>query len=121
MTFVLPLNTYPTGNRLVGPVAIPDAVNGVAFDIARDTSSDTTIWSDPNTVISLSWDVSINGGPFQNVGSFSAPGGIVLDHGVEVPNSTGSVGFPAGINRQVQVHVSITGSPVKTSVNLVTT
>ncbi len=117
---VLPLATYPIGNRLVGPVAIPDAINGVSFAIQRDTSADTTIWSDPNTVISLSWDVSINGGAFQNVGSFSAPGGIVTDHGVEVPNSTGDVGFPAGTNRQVQVHVSITGSPVKTSVTLTT-
>jgi hypothetical protein len=119
-TNVLPLNTYPTGERVVGPVNVPDNVSTVEFQIQRCTSADTSIWSDPGTVISLSWDVSLDGGQtWLNLGGFSANGGIASFKGTELQYSTGSIQFPAGTGRKVRVTTSITGSPVKTAVNLI--
>ena len=119
---VLPLGTYAAGNRLIGPVSVPNGIATVAFAIQRCTSADNTIWSDPNTTISLNWDCSVDGGvTWINLGGFSGNGGIALGRGgVELAWSSGSVQFPTGTGRQVRVNSSIVGGSVKTSVTLTT-
>lgn len=115
---VLPLGNYPNGTRNLGPVDIADDVTSVDISIARCTTATPAIWPNESTVLTITPEVSVDGGvTWIEAGKSVSAGGIVVSGrtGQEVAVSRSGGSLPAGTNRRYRVTVQITGGPLRSS------
>ena len=119
---ILPLAVYPANTYVISPTAIADGVTSITIGIQRDTSADTSIWSDPAALITYSIELSRDGGStWAASSSGSAGGGIVKNKfNVEIPQSFIQVDIPLGTQRQLRGSIVTTAS-IKTSATLTVT
>ena len=113
---VLPLANYANGTRNIGPIDIADNVQSIDFNIQRCTTATPTIWPNSTTILDYASEMSIDGGPWQPAGGFTASGGIGFDkqHN-EAPFTLGGGTLIAGINRQYRATLTISGGPLRST------
>jgi len=122
-TLTFPLSDYPTGTTPINPIALTQGLNGCVIHIARCTTATPTIWTTNTQRLTISLDVSYDGGATYQMNQFfgSAVGGIFVDrHGIEAAETV--LGF--NVQPQVPTHckgfVQIEGGPLRTSLTLTT-
>lgn len=114
---VLPLANYPNQtDTIVGPVSIGDAITDIVFALARCTTATPTIWPLTTTFLTFMLEQSNDGGvTWIRIGGASSNGGIALDDfGQESPTFSDEVLLQAGTSRQLRMHITITGGPLRT-------
>ena len=121
----LPLGNYANGTHgPFGPVDIADNVTSVLISIQRCTSADLTIWPNATTILTMTPEVSIDGGvTWIEAGKSVSPGGILIRKltGLEVPVSESGGSLPApqnGITRKYRVTIDIVGGPLRSSATI---
>lgn len=113
---VMPLANYANGTHAAGPIDIADDVVSVDFNIQRCTTATPTIWPNASTILTITPEVSVDGGPFVENGPSTSSGGIGFDkHGGEAPFTLAGGALPAGINRRYRVTATISGGPLRST------
>jgi hypothetical protein len=114
---VLPLANYANGTRVLGPIDIADDVSSVDISIARCTTPTPTIWPNASTVVTITPEVSIDGGvSWSEAGKSVSGGGISIGRsGSEIPFSLSGGSLPAGTGRKYRCTVDIAGGPLRSS------
>jgi len=115
---VLPLGNYANGTRTLGPLDVADDVTSVDISIARCTTATPTIWPNASTVLTITPEVSVDGGAtWIEAGKSVSAGGIAISGrtGQEVAVSRSGGSLPAGVNRKYRVTVVIAGGPLRSS------
>jgi hypothetical protein len=113
---VLPLANYSNGSHTAGPIDIADDVTSVDFQIQRCTTATPTIWPNASTLLTITPEVSVDGGPFVENGPSTSSGGIGFDKNHNEAAFTLAGGaLPAGVNRRYRVTATITGGPLRST------
>lgn len=112
----LPLNTYPSGTRTLGPFNFPNGLAGFDLRLGRCTSADPTIWPDPNTRVKFRMLFSFDGGANYDHIEIWEPqgGGIVLVRGVELAEEVATWGFSPVEPDHAKVEITVENGPIKT-------
>jgi hypothetical protein len=118
----LPIN-LASGTLTPPDVAIQNQVTTVIMKLARATTATPSFWADPATEIAgnvyLSTD---NGASFLHIVGFSAPGGVIVSRGAEVPFTIVSCPLNStGPQRRLKVDVTVTNGPLISELTLETT
>lgn len=115
---VLPLGNY-NGTHVMGPVDIADDVSSVLISIARCTTAAPTIWPNASTILTITPEVSVDGGQtWIESGKSVSPGGVLVIQHVELANSISGGSLAAavnGITRQYRCTVDIANGPLRSS------
>lgn len=116
---VLPLNNYANGTRVLGPLDLASDVTSVLFSIQRCTTATPTIWPNVSTKLTITPEVSLDGGStWIEAGKTTNEGGISFFKGSELAFCPSGGGLPeevGGITRQYRVTTLISGGPLRTS------
>ncbi len=113
----LPLGTYPSGSVSFGPRAVPNGLAGFNVRIGRCTSADTSIWTNPATIVRLDMQFSYDGGTTWTplgANSWEQGGGIITQRGVEAPESIVSWDFSPDEPNALKGQITVTNGPIKT-------
>src|SRR5262245_16489402 len=105
--------TQPTGTVRYGPRNIDDTFTMISCRLARCTSTTPTFWPNASTGFSFLFEVSVDGGPFEENSGAASIGGIYIGgDGTEVPETVVECTIRPGINRQARLAVTVTGGPL---------
>lgn len=108
-----PLASYPNGTRTSSAVNVPDTATSAAVQVQRCTSATPTIWPNATTSLSITAELSLDGGTnWTTIGSWTSIGGIDSYHGVETPWSSATFSLPAGAGRKLRSTATIAGGPL---------
>lgn len=109
-TTVLPLANYPAGTRVIGPVALGDALSRLRIEVQRCTSAAPTVWPSADARLATRWEISLDGGATwgdwivtEDLGGIS----VSPKTGLEVPLLTIDGQMPAGTNRQLRATIDL--------------
>jgi hypothetical protein len=120
---VLPLNNYANGTRQSSAIEVASDVTSIDFNILCNSAAQPTIWPSITTVLTITPEVSTDGGVTWNeAGKSTTPGG---PHNDKFGNPLQSVlsggSLPAQIGatpRQYRVTTEITGGPLRSSASV---
>jgi hypothetical protein len=117
---VLPLANYQNGSHPAGPVDIADDVVSIDFSIQRKTTATPTIWPNATTLLTITPQVSLDGGStWIECGPTTASGDIGYDKNHnEAPFTVGGGAIPSGTNRKYKVTATISGGPLRSSATI---
>jgi len=118
-----PLANYPTGTTPFGPIALTQGLNGCEIRIARCTTATPTIWPSAAQRITISLDVSYDGGATYQINQFgfSQVGGIIVSRASgEVPEDVVTFNVSPQVPTHVKGFVQIENGPIRTSLTLTT-
>jgi hypothetical protein len=111
----IPLNDYATGTHNLPSTNILDNATGIYFEISRCTTATPTIWPNASTELSISLEVSLDGGAtWLGLSGFGSTGGIFIKRdGSEATVSSSLTNLPAGTGRKVRGTATIVGGPLR--------
>jgi len=116
---VLPLNNYANGTRNFGPIDVASDVTSIDFSIQRCTTATPTIWPNTSTTLTITPEVSLDGGTtWIEAGKSENQGGISFFKGNEVAFSRSGGFIPpevGGVTRRYRLTTVIAGGPLRTS------
>lgn len=120
---VLPLGNYPNGTRELGPVDVASDVTSILFNILCNSSTQPTIWPNVTTVLTITPEVSTDGGvTWVEAGKSVTPGGPHTSKtGAELQSVLSGGSLPpqvGGTLRQYRVTIDITGGPLRPSASV---
>lgn len=109
-TTVLPLANYQAGTRVIGPVALGDALTRLHIEVQRCTSAAPTIWPDANARLATRLEISLDGGTTWSDWIVTEDfGGISVSPktGLEVPLLTIDGTLPEGTGRLLRATIDL--------------
>lgn len=116
---LLQLADYPAGAASFGPASLPDEAARMTVSVARCTATDPTIWPDKTTQVLVRLEVSIDGGPWMNGGSFGAYGGVhIRRDGTVAADSLYRSALPVGIRRRLRGALEVAGGSLRSQLTL---
>lgn len=116
--------TMQSGVHELGPANLPDDLNEITISLARCTTATPSNWPNSNTIIAITLSISPDGGvTWQDVGGFSAAGGILLrsldnselaatSFNIQTPLTTGGTG------RKIKATATVTNGPLPSIVTI---
>jgi hypothetical protein len=114
---VAALGTYPDGTYVFGPIATPNGLAGFDVRIGRNTAATPTLWLLGSTLVTLDLQFSYDGGnTYTALGanSWSQGGGVILQRGIEAPESVLSWKFSPTEPDHLKGQIVISGGPITT-------
>lgn len=101
---VLPMAEYAPQVFQVPPagsITVADDITEIGARFWRETSSDTSVWNDPEATISYHFEISVDGAPFDVFfDGGPEPGGIRTNKlGAEILYTDFISSVPSGVNR----------------------
>lgn len=119
---VLPLNNYANGTRSFGPIDIASDVTSILFNVQRCTSATPTVWPSSSTKLTITPEVSTDGGvTYVEAGKTTNEGGIQTFKGSELAFSQSGGYLPAevgGVTRKYKVTTNVEDGPIRTSMSV---
>lgn len=102
-TQVVPLANYSIATAIPEQL-IPDNATAMVFEIPRNTSFGTSIWTGANTTIDVMFEANLNdGNGWVSAGGFGAYGGTYIRRdGSEARKSSIRIPLPPGVGRKVR-------------------
>jgi hypothetical protein len=112
----IPLGIYPSGSRDIGPLSFPNGLDGFQIRIGRKTTADPTIWSDPNTTITIAMLFSFDGGlTYPHSEFFLQNGGLKVGRDGEIPEDIVAWNYdPDHQPTNGKATITVANGPVKT-------
>lgn len=124
-TFTIPLVTLPVGSRLFGPAHPADGETSVTLSIDRTVAGGLNSLT-AASVLAVQLQSSGDGGAtWQDLGAWTTVGGdysYTDKNGVfrPVDVSSGTWPLPAGVSRQLQATVTVSGTPIAVAGSIAT-
>lgn len=120
---VLPLANYANGSRTSNPIEVAANVTSIDFNILCNSTAQPTIWPNITTVLTVTPEVSIDGGlTWIESGKSTTPGGPhTSKNGGELQSVQGGGSLPAQVGntpRQYRVTTDIVGGPLRSSATI---
>ena len=114
---VIPLAEYPSGTRTLVPFNLQSQVVALKFELRRMTTTNPTIWNNPETTVAIDLEISRdNGNTWGFLLGFRSHGGISINsRGVEAQVSSVSINVePTDLQRRIRGSVTVMNGPIRT-------
>jgi hypothetical protein len=112
---------FPVGDRngtfQVPERVIPDSATFFYYEFVRCNDLDNTLWSDPESMLEVEFEGSLDGGQtWIPAGAFRAFGGITRTRfGQSIPVTSITVPLPPGASRRIRGTARVTKGPIRTA------
>jgi hypothetical protein len=112
--------SIPSGQRQLSRDNVPDTLTMLLLTLRYCTTATPLFWANAATILRVTPWLTLDGGvTWKQRGFWETNGGIHLDHGVEVPESTFGFSLLPGTNRELRLDVEVLNGPLASEVDVV--